>query len=513
MFTKKWLAPATIAATMTLSAIPALSLQAEAKNPTVQKVDYKTPLQATETYNYFITQQPNLYNVDTVIAFARSNYPVAKNYYDNYYKLVEKEAMETKGAFASLTAGAFAKQIIAVSAMGKDPRNVAGYNLIDTLGDKMLVEKNKNSTGVSNYIYAIIALESKSYNYSDSDKYAAVSHKSLVDHLASTQFDNGGFSWDSKSANGVSEDMTAMALIALANYTADAQIKASVRDGFDYIQTKLTKDAGYAPWGGNSADSQAQVIFALTENGWNPKTASDFIKPQGNWAISNILLNFDKNTGGFFVKPGDHEPNNYTTYSGFAGLVAYDRYATERATFFDTSDATTTNLKFDTVAPKTVKMAAVTNTAKTVTGIAEPYAQATIYIASKKVATLTANATGKFTYTLPTSLNAKESVKVYITDLAGNKSKAFSYTVIDKLTPATPKASTVKAGATSVKGTATKGLKVYAKIASKTYSATASKTTGKFTIKVPKQKASTKITLYTKLGNYTSKKVVVTVKK
>ncbi|MCA9725445.1 MAG: lytic transglycosylase domain-containing protein, partial [Kurthia sp.] len=79
-------------------------------------------------------------------------------------------------------------------------------------------------------------------------------------------------------------------------------------------------------------------------------------------------------------------------------------------------------------------------------------------------------------------------------------------------TPATPKVSKLVKGAKKVTGSTTKGATVYAKIGNKTYKATASTKTGSFSIKVPTLKEKTKVKVYAKKSNYTSKSVTVTVK-
>lgn len=512
MFKSKWVIPATLSAALVVSAVPATALQAEAKVPTVKKVDVANTLKATSNYYYSLpdVSTPTYQSSDAVLNFARSNYAVSKDYYTTFYKDVERELKKQKGQFSG-SPGALSKIILAITAIGKDPKNVAGYNLINLLGDKLVAGKAAKSLYITDYLYVLRALEAKDYSFPTGAKYADFSRKSMVDYLVSTQFENGGFSWAEDVENGVSVDMAAMVLSALANYDSDPAVKASIRKGLDYMSSQLTDVAGYSPWGGNSVDSQAQVVIALTENGINPKTARSFIK-NGQWAVSNMLLNFDATTGGFKITPDQKSPQLFATTSAMLGLVAYDRYASDKNTFFDLTDAKASSLKYDTAAPKSLSVTKVANTTKTISGTTEPYATVTIYNGSKKLAAVQADAKGKFSYPVKTAFKANATVKFYVTDLASNKSKAITQKVADRLTPATPKVSKLVKGAKKVTGSTTKGATVYAKIGNKTYKATASTKTGSFSIKVPTLKEKTKVKVYAKKSNYTSKSVTVAVK-
>lgn len=506
MFKSKWVLPATLSSALVLSILPTTGIHAEAKT-SVKEVSYKKELSTSAAYLYKQSLVPTAFSSDTVMAFARSNYGVNKNYYTTYYNEVVK-SLKTDGV-EKIAAGSLSKTILTLNAIGKNPAKIAGFNLYDEVAKKLSAANAKPL--VSDYIYAIIALDSNAQSFSDETKYAEVNVKILVKELIATQFANGGFSWSQGSEAGISADMTAMALIALSNHSKDASVKKSIDRGLKYMSGQLTPEAGYAPWGGNSADSQAQVILSLLANNINPKRETAFIKKE-NWAISNILLNYNKNLGAFTMKPGDTDANLFTTNSGVTGLVAYDRYVNKQDSFYNLYKASSKSLTIDATAPKSVKQVKLTNTSKSISGTTEPFATVKLYVSNKAVATFETAADGKFTHTLKKPLKASTSVKVYVTDLAGNKSKAIPYKIVDVLTPATPKVSKVVSGAKKVTGTTTKGATVYAKIGSKTYKAVASSKTGKFSIKVPTLKAKTSVKVFAKKGNYTSKSVTVKTK-
>lgn len=513
MFQKKWTLRATLATVLSVSAISTVGLEAQAQTEAkaVQNINYKTPLKNTAAYYYAHNLQASYATPDLVISFARSSYGVNKNFYTNYYKNVEKKLTNTKGILTE-SAGSVAKTIIAINAIGKDPSTVAGYNLLDILADKLVVgAKSEYGIGISNAIYALIALDGDKASFSEKDEYQDVSRQALADYLVGTQFENGGFSWDVAVADGVSVDMTAMVLTALANFKDDAKIQTAIEKGLAYISSNLSATAGYEPWGGNSADTQAQVILALTENDMNPKTTADFIK-NGHWAISNLLLNYDTKNHYFKMFPTDKVANAYTTSSGLTALIAYDRYATNKSTYYDVSTAKAKDLTFDTTAPSAIKVSSLTNSVSQITGTTEAYATVTLTNGSKKLASIKADTSGKFSYKLATKLKAGAKVKVVTADLASNVSKATTYTVKDVLTPATPKVSKVVTGAKKVTGTTTKGATVTVKVSGKSYKAVANAKTGKFSVKIAAAKKAAKVSVSAKKAGYTSKTVTVTVK-
>ncbi|MBQ0141052.1 MAG: hypothetical protein KBT36_17430 [Kurthia sp.] len=511
MFQKKWALPVALATVIGVSTVSSVGLEGQAKVPATKTVNYKTALSNSTAYYYSKNLQATYATPDLVTNLARSSYGVNKSFYTNYYKDVAKKLVNQKGILTE-SAGSIAKTIIAINAIGKNPTNVGGYNLLDILADKLVANSQTESgIGISNAIYTLIALEGDNAQFSTKENYMAVSSKSLADYLISTQFENGGFSWDANVPDGVSVDMTAMVLTALANLDEYPTVKAAIRKGLDYMASNLSATAGYEPWGANSADTQAQVILALTENGMNPKTARAFIK-NGEWAISNLLLNYDATNHSFKMMPTDKVANAYTTSSGILALVAYDRYATDHTTYYDVADVKASSLAYDTTPPKTIKLSAVTNAAKKLTGTAEAYAKVVISQDSKKLSTTQTDVTGKFSYTIPTALKAASTVKVTVTDLAGNQSKVFTYKVKDVLTPAKPKVSKVVAGAKIVYGTATKGATVTVKATGKSYKTTANPKTGKYSVKVTAVKKGAKITVFSKKDGYTSKLTTVTVK-
>src|SRR5699024_4567718 len=70
-----------------------------------------------------------------VIGLARSGYDVPQSYWDNYYATVEEYVKACDGNLHDKKYTEYSRLIVALTAIGADPTDVAGYNLLTALGD------------------------------------------------------------------------------------------------------------------------------------------------------------------------------------------------------------------------------------------------------------------------------------------------------------------------------------------------------------------------------------------
>ena len=94
-----------------------------------------------------------------VLGLARSGYAVPEGYFEGYYGRLEAYVKEKKGILHKRKYTDYSRVIIALSALGKDARDVGGYNLLTPLGD---YEKTIWQ-GLNGPIWALIALDSANY--------------------------------------------------------------------------------------------------------------------------------------------------------------------------------------------------------------------------------------------------------------------------------------------------------------------------------------------------------------
>lgn len=89
------------------------------------------------TGQFLVNKAPNPSFGDEwfVIALARGEYNVPKGYFEKYYENVEKHVKTVKGELHNRKYTEYSRLIIALTAIGKDPTNVGGYNLVEKLSD------------------------------------------------------------------------------------------------------------------------------------------------------------------------------------------------------------------------------------------------------------------------------------------------------------------------------------------------------------------------------------------
>ncbi len=150
--------------------------------------------------------------------------------------------------------------------------------------------------------------------------------------------------------------------------------------------------------------------------------------------------------------------------------------------------------------PQTPVINTVTNNVYTISGKAIVGGTLVISVAGKQIFTAPSTATWMIGLSSALKAGTKVSAKITMPDTSTSTKTVY-------VIPALPTVKTIKAGSIYVTGTATKGAIVYAKIGTKTYSATA--TTGAYKIKIPAIKKGTSVTVTCKAGGQMSMKKVV----
>lgn len=100
--------------------------------------DLAAAVQDSAKYMLNTVQEPQVGSVGgewAVIGLARSGYDVPQEYWDHYYAAVEEYVSEHKGVLHEKKYTEYSRLIIALTAIGANPADVAGYNLLTPLGD------------------------------------------------------------------------------------------------------------------------------------------------------------------------------------------------------------------------------------------------------------------------------------------------------------------------------------------------------------------------------------------
>ena len=222
-----------------------------------------------------------------VLSAARSDTKLKDGYFDVYYKKLCDTLKQSGGVLSERKYTEYSRTVIALTAIGKDPRNVSGYNLLEKLADIDAVKKQ----GVNGSIYALIALDCGNYIIPQAKSGTQATRALYIEHILSAQKSDGGFSLSGDKGDA---DMTAMALQALAKYKDDKKINESIEKALVWLSENQLDNGGYATVGEETCESSAQVLTALCTLGIDPDTDERFIK-NGPTVCGNNLSYRTKN--------------------------------------------------------------------------------------------------------------------------------------------------------------------------------------------------------------------------
>ena len=315
-----WILTLAILLTLTVPALAASGVQNE--------------VQGSAAYMVSAVKSPEVASIGgewAIIGLARSGYTVPTNYYEDYYARVEKYVKNCSGVLHERKYTEYSRVILALTAIGRDPSKVAGYNLLMPLGD---FEKTIWQ-GLNGPIWALIALDSGNYEIPKNPAAKTQATRQLyIDEILNSQMKDGGWSLTGTGDSDV--DISAMALQALAKYQDQKAVKTATDKALTYLSKAQDSKGGYASWGTTNVESVAQVVVALCELGVSLDD-SRFVK--SGHTLTENLLSFRQSNGGFYhVLDGSDGNNQMSSEQGFYALVAIDRAANGQNSLYRMSD-------------------------------------------------------------------------------------------------------------------------------------------------------------------------------
>lgn len=283
-------------------------------NDSIEK-DYKKVIDETITGLCNIVYDKEKIDAFEAVSLNAVNREVPEKYMENLIKEIEtkdKSKFDENGKFKRFTD--CSKAILGVVASGKDPRNVKGYNLIEDLCSKEMVNDTYART------YTLLALDSGNFKLPSGSKF---SRKEIIEGLISNQKENA--TWNDWG-NSFDVDTTAMVIPALAPYYKEnSKVKEAIDKAIDGLsKTQNNEGELVSKWNKNgSSESTAQTIIALCSLGINPTTCNKFIKENRN--LLDVLLDYKKKDGSFAHVKSDMEKfNDMATEQGFRAIAAYN---------------------------------------------------------------------------------------------------------------------------------------------------------------------------------------------
>ena len=264
-----------------------------------------------------------------IFGLARSGVKVPQKYFDTYYENVEAAVREKNGVLSDRKYTEYSRTVLALTAIGKNPADVAGFDLLKPLADFEQVTKQ----GINGTIFALLALDSGNYEMpEDPDAAVQATRQMYVDELLARELPDGGWTL---TGGELDVDITAMTLQALAKYREQPDAAAAVERGLAVLSSLQEPDGGYVSWGSSNSESVAQVIVALTELGV-PLDDERFVK--NGVTVEDALLRFAQESGAFVHVLDGGGDDGMATEQAFYALASIHRAETGETTLYDMTD-------------------------------------------------------------------------------------------------------------------------------------------------------------------------------
>lgn len=274
-----------------------------------------------------------------VLGLARAGVALSDEYIQAYYDKVVAYVKANIGSDGVLvdpeshnpTVTDNERIILALTAIGKDPANVGGKNLLAALQNKDIMQVTDTSkTDINGLVFGLLALNSGNYTQ---DSYW------LVQAILTQQNEDGSWSSSADTKPDGDVDMTAMALQALAPYYnegGDTTVNTAVGKALQWLSAKY-KGKGYT-----SAESCAQVVVALSALQLNANSDSSFVKTVDGAPTSVLgdLLRYYLGEGqGFKHAASGKTADQKATEQALYAMAAYERYCRRTKALYDMTDA------------------------------------------------------------------------------------------------------------------------------------------------------------------------------
>lgn len=274
-----------------------------------------------------------------VLGQARAKVPLSEAYIAAYYEKVVAYVKANIGSDGILRAPDDKNTpvitdneriILALTAIGKDPANVGGKNLLKALQNKDIMKVTDTSnTDINGLVMGLLALNSRNYT-SDTSW--------LVQAVLEQQNKDGSWSASADTKPVGDVDMTAMVLQALAPYHKDGgneTVNTAVERALNWLSGKY--QSGY-----DSSESCAQVVIALSALNLDANTDARFTKTVEGKTLSvlgNLLQYRVAENGGFKHQFADKAVNEMATEQALCAMAAYARFTEKANALYDMTDA------------------------------------------------------------------------------------------------------------------------------------------------------------------------------
>jgi hypothetical protein len=290
----------------------------------VESASYEDKLEKVTAYLKQNNATPAYGKEWVVMQQARTGQQDLKWYHSYYQSVCQK--VEKNSETMSLTD--WARTIIALTAIGADPTDIAGKNLLEQLTDFDEMSGQYMETAA---IYTLIALDTKNYTLPET---SATTREKLITLILSYFNDDGyiGYEWD--GVPYVSIDYTAMALQALAPYNNEEhpKVQALVTKTLSYLSSVQNADGSFDSYA--DCCSTAQVLCGLSALGIDARTDTRFVK--NDCSVVDVLLSYCQENGAIYGT-GTWDTDLTSEQAAYA-LTAYNRLEKGKNGLYDMND-------------------------------------------------------------------------------------------------------------------------------------------------------------------------------
>ena len=264
-----------------------------------------------------------------IVGLERSEYLVEKSYEQAYLRALYQSVKEKRGVLDNRKYTEYSRVILALTALGEDVQDIAGYNLLVPLCDF----KSVCMQGINGPVWALIALDSGNYELPKrTDVSEQTTRDKLIDYILEQQLSDGGWNLGGEESDA---DLTAMAVQALCRYRDKrTDVENALDRALNILDSLQKEDGGYESWGEENAESTAQVLIALCAMKIDVQTDRRFVKNGNN--VYQALLSYRKEDGSFsHVKNQDSDL--MATEQAYLAIVSYWRMLHGESFLYDMS--------------------------------------------------------------------------------------------------------------------------------------------------------------------------------
>lgn len=263
----------------------------------------------------------------SVIAMAREG-RLTEEARTEYLKNLQYVLEQKKGILHPTKYTEYSRTVLALTAIGTDPRNVKEYDVLAPLADFTKVTKQ----GINGAVYALIALDSGNYKVpklpSSAKNKVQTTRENLVDYILEAELSDGGWGLLDKP-----DDITPMAIQSLLPYQNKKEVKAAIQRALTKLSTMQEADGGFSKDSGSETISQ--TIIALSAYDVSLLTSDQFVK--NGKTLLDALLTYQNKNGSFSHILGRGEDMMATEQATLA-LCAYKRAMNKKNSLYDMTD-------------------------------------------------------------------------------------------------------------------------------------------------------------------------------